>query len=238
MADLILSEKDRLRFFKYLERRAETGCLVWTGKRNAWGYGQFSLRGRHVQAHRVAFVNAGGVLTPQRPFVLHTCPGGDNPACCEVSHLRAGNNSDNMHDRVRAGKGSKSSSGMPFGVYRSSNRFRAAPSKLAGDWFMSAPSIRLRRHRPPHCPRRAYSPALALPTSSRVSGRASPRSGPASGRRWRRCGLPHKTAARTRCSARSCGRRRGARSSWRMRSSPSWPKPPPNRPTWIGGSNG
>ena len=52
-------------------------------------------------AHVWAFLDAGGVLTEEKPFVCHTC---DHPWCVNVDHLYAGSPQDNMDDKVRRGR--------------------------------------------------------------------------------------------------------------------------------------
>lgn len=121
------TEKDIQRFRKYLRRDA-SGCLLWVGHRHKTGYGRFRLQGKVYQAHVVAFVIAGGVLTEEKPWVLHDCPAGDNRACCEEAHLWAGTHIENMRDMARKGRGNrrrKSSSGLPVGVRRKGDRFHA-----------------------------------------------------------------------------------------------------------------
>src|SRR4029079_646697 len=87
---ITLTDSDLARFLKYLRRDELTDCLLWTARRRR-GYGTFGIKAsgkwRPIFAHRVAFVLGGGVLTPERPFVLHHC---DNPPCCEFTHLWAG----------------------------------------------------------------------------------------------------------------------------------------------------
>ena len=129
MAPIILTEKDKIRFFSKLKRNEATGCLEWTGTVRPGGYGRFNLgrgpgRGTRL-AHRVAFALAGGVLTPQKPHVLHNCPGGDNPLCCEPAHLRAGDNADNSLDMAAKGRGRAGQ--FPYGASRMPRgRFMAA----------------------------------------------------------------------------------------------------------------
>jgi len=128
-----LSDADVRRFQKYLRRVKETGCLEWVGARGSKGYGRFAVGGRHsrggrvFQSHRIAFVMAGGLLTAERPFVLHNCPVGDNPACCEFTHLWAGTVLDNARDMARKRRGRSSRLGLPYGVVRAhgSNHFQA-----------------------------------------------------------------------------------------------------------------
>lgn len=60
-----MTAAERKRFSKFLMRDAATGCLEWTGD-TIRGYGRFRLRGAVELAHRVAFVDGGGILTVER----------------------------------------------------------------------------------------------------------------------------------------------------------------------------
>lgn len=109
------------RFQKFLRRDDATGCLIWGGARDPWGYGRFRLNGRTmILAHRAAFLFSGGEISADRPCVLHSC---DTPACCEPAHLFAGTHAENAADRVRKDRSAKSRRGLPFGV------------SLQGSWF-------------------------------------------------------------------------------------------------------
>ena len=132
---LPLTESERRRFLKFL-RRNEVGCLLWTGSLNKEnGYGEFRREsGRKDYAHRIAFVEGGGVLTEEKPHVLHSCPGGDVPACCEFEHLRAGNHTDNAGDREARGRGRKSRSGLPLGVRRARSGRLQAHATVGGKY--------------------------------------------------------------------------------------------------------
>lgn len=123
MALIILTESDRRRFEKFLQRDPETGCLLFMGCRDKKGYGRFGVKGIPHPAHRVAFVLGGGILTPEKPCALHDCPFGDNPACCEFLHLWAGTVVENNVDMARKGRGRKSSTGLPYGVRPFHNKF-------------------------------------------------------------------------------------------------------------------
>lgn len=116
-----LTASERNRFERRLRRDENTGCLLWTGSQNGHGYGEFRRNGVKLYAHRVAFLEGGGVLTDEAPHVLHDCPGGDRPACCEFSHLRAGTHAENMRDMVQKGHGARSRHGLPRGVRPSRN---------------------------------------------------------------------------------------------------------------------
>lgn len=85
------------RFLSFVQQ-AESGCLLWTGHRNAKGYGIFYLSKqfdcRPVLAHRVAWVIAGNVLLPE--LVLdHTCR---VHACVHISpeHIEQVSNAVNV----------------------------------------------------------------------------------------------------------------------------------------------
>ena len=82
-------------------------CWIWIATRNTTGYGQFSLFGKLVVAHRVSYELSKGPI-PTGLRVLHHC---DNPPCVRPSHLWLGTQKMNMEDAsskdrfpVRTGK--------------------------------------------------------------------------------------------------------------------------------------
>lgn len=114
MVDLKLNEAERQFFRGQLESKP-SGCLEFTGARDRDGYGHFRLkRGARVKvkAHRVAFVDSGGVFPDGKLQVLHRC---DNPPCCNPDHLFSGSSLDNHHDMSRKNRGIKSRIGNSFG---------------------------------------------------------------------------------------------------------------------------
>ena len=92
------------RLTRRLKRDDSSGCLLWTGGRDRWGYGKIDLRiGASerftVQVHRFRYALSIGrwpVLS-----VLHGC---DTPACAETTHLREGSHEENMADCVLRGR--------------------------------------------------------------------------------------------------------------------------------------
>jgi hypothetical protein len=67
------------------DRGFETPCWVWTGSMNAYGYPIRCVDGRWKQAHRLAFVQTGGVI-PAGCIVHHCC---EVPLCVNPEHLAA-----------------------------------------------------------------------------------------------------------------------------------------------------
>lgn len=81
------------------------GCWLWTRTKDRHGYGVITIGSmrdgtrRQEIASRLAWQLLCGEI-PEGLFVLHNCPGGDNPACCNPEHLWLGTNTDNMRDKV------------------------------------------------------------------------------------------------------------------------------------------
>lgn len=87
------------RFWPKTEPEPNSGCLLWTasavtcnGKQWYGVIGAGGRKGGTVLAHRVAFVLAGGELSPGMD-VMHTC---DNSLCVNAAHLVLGTRQDNM----------------------------------------------------------------------------------------------------------------------------------------------
>lgn len=85
-----------------------TTCWLWTGAKDAFGYGRISIiipsKGKRSElAHRISYMLTYGSLQDDIN-VLHNCPGGDNPACVNPAHLWLGTHQDNTQDAITKGR--------------------------------------------------------------------------------------------------------------------------------------
>ena len=76
--------------------RADGECHVWTGGRNAEGYGVVRVSGVCVYTHVLAWETHTGKPVPPGQLVLHRC---DNPPCGNPAHLKLGEHGDNLADQ-------------------------------------------------------------------------------------------------------------------------------------------
>jgi HNH endonuclease len=72
-------------------------CWIWTGKLHDYGYGLFSMKSKHLRAHRVSWEMHHGEPIPDGLIIRHLC---DVRACVRPEHLSVGDYSDNTADAV------------------------------------------------------------------------------------------------------------------------------------------
>lgn len=92
------------RFWSRVAMAGPNECWPWQGYCAPKGYGYVRWKGRPEPTHRVAFELQWGVDLSSWLFVLHDCPGGDNPICCNPNHFKIGTHADNMKDRDQKGR--------------------------------------------------------------------------------------------------------------------------------------
>lgn len=82
---IVISPKQQVRFWRYVERRAPDECWAWQGQ---WSSNQrvglFLLHGQTYVAHRVAYTLTYGPIPP-REYLRHTC---GSACCCNPVHMR------------------------------------------------------------------------------------------------------------------------------------------------------
>ena len=72
------------RFFAKVSPEPNSGCWLWEGVLNCWGYGQFSINSHPYAAHRFAYALFIGPI-PIGYDLDHRCR---TRACCNPSHVR------------------------------------------------------------------------------------------------------------------------------------------------------
>lgn len=84
-------------------QKNESGCWIFTGAKNRFGYGIVGAGGRGAsndRAHRVTFRHFKGEI-PSGMYVCHSC---DVPSCCNPDHLFIGTPRDNRLDCKAKGR--------------------------------------------------------------------------------------------------------------------------------------
>ena len=76
----------------------ETGCWLWQGRRDRWGYGRITVAHRRWSVHRLAATLYFDLDPASDLHVLHRC---HTPPCFRPDHLYLGTNDDNVRDRIR-----------------------------------------------------------------------------------------------------------------------------------------
>lgn len=89
-------------FFSKVDIGEDNECWLWKAN-TASGYGQITIGGEKLLAHRVAYKLFYGQITPGKE-ICHNCPTGDNPLCVNPRHLREDDHKGNMRDKVAKGR--------------------------------------------------------------------------------------------------------------------------------------
>lgn len=84
----------------FYAKPSANGCIIWTGRLVADGYGVIDIGGVRWQVQRLVWIRAYGRI-PAKHVIRHTC---DNPMCINIDHLNAGTVAENMADRTARGR--------------------------------------------------------------------------------------------------------------------------------------
>ena len=92
---------ERDRFWRFVDKRADDECWLWTGTGTPQGYGHFIRANKEIwRAHRFSYEMSRGPI-PHGYAVLHKC---DNPRCVNPEHLSVGTIQDNNADKIAKGR--------------------------------------------------------------------------------------------------------------------------------------
>lgn len=109
------------------------------------GYGGIKYKGRKRSVHRIIYEAANG---PTDLHVLHKC---DRPLCCNIDHLFAGNDLDNVKDMIAKGRRVYGKGERSLNVKLTDKEVRiiksriaggATTSELASEFHVAPPTIR------------------------------------------------------------------------------------------------
>lgn len=101
-----LTEKQRERFWSYVDKKSDDDCWEWKSYKGSGGYGHFYLNNKQHPAHRISWFLENGPIPKadekgNRICACHKC---DNTSCVNPNHLFLGTDLDNIKDRDRKGR--------------------------------------------------------------------------------------------------------------------------------------
>ena len=88
-----------LDFLKQSMKIETDDCIPWPYAKIETGYGQLSVDGQVVYAHRVVCEMVHGKPPPEKPLALHSPIICHNSSCINKRHLRWGSYDDNSQDK-------------------------------------------------------------------------------------------------------------------------------------------
>lgn len=95
-----ISQKHIDRFWSKVNIGKESDCWEWHAAVSHNGYGQCTVDGESIRAHRFSYILAHGDI----PAGMNVCRKCDNPRCVNPAHLWVGTQADNIRDRQRKGR--------------------------------------------------------------------------------------------------------------------------------------
>lgn len=98
-----MSDEELHKWFLSQKRICENGCWEWMGVINS-GYGQLSVKGKRILAHRFSLQLHLNRPIPKDIEVRHMC---HNSICFNPEHLEEGTHRQNMEDMVNASRQAK-----------------------------------------------------------------------------------------------------------------------------------
>jgi hypothetical protein len=103
----MLTPKQLQRFWSKVDKTSSPQCCwLWLAATLGGKYGRVCINGCYLYTHRVAWELLVGPI-PTDKWVLHKCPGGSNPRCCNPDHLYLGTPLQNSADMISEGRSAR-----------------------------------------------------------------------------------------------------------------------------------